>query len=277
MSSITENERTRRGGKFVAASVAVQLLLSVFLAVPSAQAWDYMPWRWKEPAKITYFVETSGANTVPSWLRSYVVPAVGAWNQTPTPIVIHSTSRGAQQIYVFGYSQADGTGGYGTCLSYDADGYCKPGKGWIGLNYGCHYSNNGTYMCGEESTSPNYDKFVVMHEFGHALGLAHSGVAGAVMNPGACPRETRCPSKPTNDDVDGMNGRYGYRPYGPGNGCGSIALVKSRVSAASGRQTAAGPSGVSSGIVATKSDVLLAGLTRADATIAKTQAIPHPC
>ena len=246
--------RSRRG-----IVVVISACMSVALwCAPAARAFKYAPFRWERPGDLGYFVERSTASAVPAWLAPYVEQAAQAWNGTPTPIYAYKTARGKQQIYINAYSYPDGLAGWGVCHRWDGRGFCYRGQGQVALNYGCHQASDGTWMCGVLQNEPRFDRYVAMHEFGHTFGLDHSRVAGAVMNTASCRSETHCPSAPTTDDINGINGRYGRQASAPGSTCNLMTGAPGAASVAG--QTA------------------LTTVTLVDATSGKSQYLgTHPC
>jgi hypothetical protein len=71
-----------------------------------------------------------------------------------------------------------------------------------------------------------YIQDVATHEFGHVLGLNHSGVAGATMQPtlGSCSQEWRSLSS---DDIAGVEALYPPTPGGPPAPPTGVTLRKS--------------------------------------------------
>ena len=95
--------------------------------------------------------------------------------------------------------------------------------GWDGLEEGggCNGTNNPPIIRAnrydQDSYGANKKRSVIAHEFGHALGLAHSGGPNSacgtmhLMNPATYDRFTRCGVyTPQTDDINGTNAMYPY-------------------------------------------------------------------
>ncbi|MEZ4239931.1 MAG: matrixin family metalloprotease [Myxococcota bacterium] len=95
------------------------------------------------------------------------------------------------------------TGYYSGSTIYDADIVTNTSQPWASLGESC----SGEY----------YIEGVMVHETGHALGLAHTSVGGATMYPSvsAC---NNGPASTESDDENGINALYGG---GGGGGGGS--------------------------------------------------------
>lgn len=167
----------------------------------------------------------ASGNQVPSWYRSYVTHAANNWNSSPTPVRLDATAQCGSNMFIQidGYTANDGYGGHTYCSQeYQIlNGTTPVPPAWclgvvIQLNTG---------PTGAQTNTPAYDVYLPGHEFGHAVGLGHSGVAGALMagppyTSYSCPSATNCTTIPQQDDVNGANHMYPTYAQGDYNlGC----------------------------------------------------------
>jgi hypothetical protein len=189
--------RARR--TLVLACMALVVSAGLTLSGPgtTAKAYATFGWRWESTAVTWSLYCTNCQNALPSWYSGHVGHASSAWSGLPTPITLNGPTNSGN-IIVQSYSADDNAGGHGGCASTDGYGFCVSGQGYANYNFWSSYANR--------QDRPVYDKYTAMHEFGHALGLAHSQ-AYAVMAYD-CYSETNCPQAPTQDDIDGLNAVY---------------------------------------------------------------------
>ncbi len=100
-----------------------------------------------------------------------------------------------------------------------AHGFYPPANGSTAAG-DIHFDSADTWKIG--FGGPGFDiKQVMMHELGHALGLAHTGVAGSLMNP----TYTEAFLGPQADDIAGMVYLYGAPVATPDGGATGLLLL----------------------------------------------------
>ncbi len=163
------------------------------IAVPSAQAYQRLCGHFASSN-----VDFENDSTTSTY-RSVGDAAAGDWTNTPTPIVFQ---RAAISVSAF---VSDGS--YGA-TGYDGITYLPPCPGGIWAGPTNSYWND-YYTKGYSSN----DKIQVMvHELGHALGLAHAGsstCAGQPIMYFSSSRYEVCGHVvPQSDDINGVNAIY---------------------------------------------------------------------
>lgn len=212
-------ERHRRSStiRFVAGLIVV--CTGLLIVAPQADAFRVNGKRWANPGWIRYAF-AGGALKPPPWMIPHVHDAADTWSATPTALVLYNDAD--YDIYVFQYHEDSGFGGIGGCSAWDANGVCYHRTGYVGLNVGCTGNT-----CGPQLDTPRYNKWIVMHELGHAFGLNHSYGTQSVMSYDSCRTQAKCVSNPSYDDISGIN--YIYRNTwsddAGGGGCSAIATV----------------------------------------------------
>jgi hypothetical protein len=157
----------------------------------------------------------AAGNQIPSWFRSHITQAADNWNSSPTPVRLSPAS---DCVTVFttinGYTAADGYGGHTICREE-----IVPLSGGPGHCFSVLMQLN-TGSTGAQPGTPVYDVYLPAHEFGHSVGLDHSGdgtalMAGPPYVSYSCYSESNCPTVPKQDDINGTNHMY---PNYYGNG-----------------------------------------------------------
>lgn len=181
----------------LAVLVALLVVLGGFGGLPEAKAYNLNGCASPRLAndETEYYRTDDGIGTYYDWV---VDRAAAAWNSESVPGSLRRTSGGAQIVvnrYAFGYDW------------YAVTTWACTSRGWY---YGARYIDlNASAM---DRVATWQDRFLVIHEFGHAMGLAHTNrVCGdSIMRSDAQVGNPNCAgsSPPWRDDVRGMNARY---------------------------------------------------------------------
>lgn len=132
----------------------------------------------------------------------YSTPAhssIVAWNATPTPVFVTEVTSGANMTITDGnYGAGDDGGTFQSCVG--------------GYNYVTTQSFINRYYA--DGYEVNKRQSVIVHEFGHALGLEHTPPASdctvvPIMHGGTAVRYDLCRwYTPKQDDINGINALY---------------------------------------------------------------------
>ena len=219
--------RSRRsvlaGGVAVAASL-VAGALSGFVTLSPARTWDCPPDYIVDnrAGGLPSIADADGGETK---IVNAITSATDAWNSENAGTVIK-----AHKGSIAGFSLGDGTpmlnltdplsACTGSCLAATFTGYYSertptPSGSWkitdadiVTNSTGYNWTSQGEDPGGAGCSSEIYVEGVMVHEAGHGLGLAHTGVAGATMFASV----SYCNNNPATteaDDASGLQSIYG--------------------------------------------------------------------
>lgn len=177
----------RNRAKFLTAGPLVALLIGASLAY-GAPAWAYSftgcHWNTTSP---TY--KNNGGTA----MSAEVTNAVGSWTGGTDLTTMTNSSSSA---FLVGYSNMGATG-YDGWTSWTCSGSTTTAAN---SRVNTYYTNSFTVA---------KRKAIWVHELGHGLGLGHSALANAIMNPcAACVYVSYGTNVPITDDINGMNSLY---------------------------------------------------------------------
>ena len=185
------------------------------------------PRRWPIGG-VTYTVDNRGISSINDGDGGVTrtvnaITSTDAWNGAGAGTQVYASSGS-----VSGWSLGDGTpmlnftdpenACSGGCLAATFTGYYN-GSGYITdadivtNSSGYSWTSQGEDPGGSGCSNEYYIEGVEVHEVGHGLGLAHTGVSGATMYPtvAACDNG---PATIESDDASGMQALYNCTPYG---------------------------------------------------------------
>lgn len=177
-----------KGGRRIMATIALAAATSLaVLSVPTAaNAYTTTGCHWNSSSTINYKNNGSGSYT------SIITNSANSWD-SGTPLYLQSTANAALVVY---QTNAGNSGYEGYTTWYCSGGITSGTSSYANTYYTASYPTNKI-------------RAVLTHEIGHALGLNHSGVAGAIMSSSAGGEyDTYGHYTPQTDDKNGINAIY---------------------------------------------------------------------
>lgn len=188
--------------------ITVALLL---VPVLHSVAYTPFPWKW-DSRQVPYYVNAANLDVAPSAAVAAIQAGASAWT--------------AQSNAGFGFYYAGATNGNTIANNSKNEVFFRDGSSGSAIASTYHWSSGSkvldtdiifwdgayTFYTGSSGCSRGfYIEDIATHEFGHALGLAHSSVSEAtmVLGVGYCSTNKRSLAR---DDVDGVESLY--PPFG---------------------------------------------------------------
>ena len=174
--------------------ISLTICLTLFaVSVISVSAYYLYQYRWKSTSVHYYYDNWIGSRAI-----SYLGKGATAWNNTNTPVTISFGS--GNYVYCSVTQSSDSEWDGMVVTTHDSMYYVKTQSLTLNQNASRTWPNNGAL------------KSVVVHEFGHVLGLADNGSTATIMNGftwGVNGRyEGHMVTTPQSDDINGVNAIY---------------------------------------------------------------------